>query len=129
MERQLTNLINSSHIQYSSSPCAFATFVIPKRDTPEMHLVTNYQALRKATIKNHYPLPQIEELLDTLQVAKWFTKLYLTTVYHQVRTYLDDVWKTMFKTKFCLFEWKVMPFSLTNTPTTFKRLINDIFRA
>jgi hypothetical protein len=59
-----------------------------------MHLVTNYRALKKYTIKNRYPLPQIEELLDTLQEAKWFTKLYLTTEYHQSRTDLDDVWKT-----------------------------------
>jgi hypothetical protein len=52
MERQLTDLINSSHIQPSSSPCPSATFVIPKRDTSKMHLVTNYGALNKATIKN-----------------------------------------------------------------------------
>jgi hypothetical protein len=80
-------------------------------------------------MKNHYPLPRIEELLDTLQGAKLFTKLDLTNGYHQVRTNLDDVWQTTFKTKFGLFEWKVMPFGLTNTQTTFMRLINDIFRA
>jgi len=49
-----------------------------------MHLVTDYQALNKATVKNHYTLPRIEELLDTLQGAKWFTKLDLTVGYHQV---------------------------------------------
>jgi hypothetical protein len=129
MERQLTDLINSGHIQPSSSPCASAAFVIPKRDTSKMRLVTNYRALNKATIKNRYPLPQIEELLDTLQGAKWFTKLDLTAAYHQVRMNPDDVWKTTFKTKFGLFEWKVIPFGLTNAPTTFMRLINDIFRA
>jgi hypothetical protein len=84
MERQLTDLINFGHIQPSSSPCASAAFVIPKRDTLEMCLVTDYQALNKATIKNCYPLPRIEELLDTLQGDKWFTKLDLTVGYHQV---------------------------------------------
>jgi hypothetical protein len=128
MERKLTDLINSGHIQPSSSPCAYAAFVIPKRDTSEMRLVTDYRALNKSIIKNHYPLPRIEEILDTLQGAKWFTKLDLTTSYHQVRMNPDDVWKTTFKTKFGLFEWKVMPFDLTNAPTTFMRLINDIFR-
>jgi hypothetical protein len=68
-----------------------------------MHLVTDYRALNKATIKKHYPLPQIEELLDTLQGAKWFTKLDLTSDYHQVRMNSDDVWKTTFQTKFGLF--------------------------
>jgi hypothetical protein len=128
MEKQLTDLINSSHIQPSTTPCASAAIVIPKRDTSEMRLVTDYRALNKATIKNRYPLPRIEELLDTLQGAKWFTKLDLTTGYHQVRMNPNDVWKTAFKTKFGLYEWKVMPFGLTNAPTTFMRLINDIFR-
>jgi hypothetical protein len=94
-----------------------------------MHLVTDYRALNKVTIKNRYPLPQIEELLDTLQGSKWFTKLDLIVGYHQAQMNLDDVWKTTFKTKFGLFEWKVVPFDLTNAPDTFMRLINDIFRA
>jgi hypothetical protein len=128
MERQLTDLINFGHIQPSYSPCASTAFVIPKRDTSEISLVTDYRALNKDTIKNSYPLPRIEELLDTLQGAKWFTKLDLTVGYHQVRMNPDDVWKTTFKTKFGLFEWKVMPFSLTNAPTTFMSLINDIFK-
>ena len=93
-----------------------------------MRLVTNYRALNKATVKNRYPLPRIEELLDTLQGEKWFTKLDLTASYHQVRMNSDDVWKTTFKTKFGLYEWKFMPFSLNNAPATFMRLINDIFR-
>jgi hypothetical protein len=84
MERQLTDLINSGHIQPSSSPYASTAFFIPKRDTSEMCLVTDYQALNKATIKKRYPLPWIEELLDTFQGAKWFTKLDLTPGYHQV---------------------------------------------
>ena len=66
MEKQLTELINFSHIQTSSSSCAFATFVSLKLDTPDMCLVTDYRDLNKATIKNCYTLPEIEELLDTL---------------------------------------------------------------
>ena len=93
-----------------------------------MHHVPIYRSLNKSIVKNHYPLPKIEKLLDTLQGAKWFTKLVLTAGYHQVQMNLDDVWKTTFKTKFRLYEWKVMPFGLTNTPATFMRLINDIFR-
>ena len=57
MEKQLTELINSGHIQPSSSPCTSPAFFIPKRDTLDMRLVTDYRALNKATIKNHYPLP------------------------------------------------------------------------
>ena len=91
-----------------------------------MCLVTDYRALNKATVKNRYPLPRIEELLDTLQGAKWFTKLDLTASYHQVQMNPDDVWNTTFKTKFGLYEWKVMPFGLTNATTMFMWLINDV---
>jgi hypothetical protein len=129
MERQLTDLINSGHIQPSSSPCASVAFVIPKRGTLEMRVVSNYRALNKSTIKKCYPLPRIEELLDTLQGAKWFMKLDLTADYHQARMNPYDVWKIVFKTKFGLFEWKFMPFGLTNVPATFMSLINGIFRA
>ena len=93
-----------------------------------MRLDTDYWALNKATVKNHYPLPRIQELLDTLQGAKWFTKLDLIAGYYQVRMNPNDVWKTAFKTKCGLYEWKAMPFGLTNAPATFMRLINDIFR-
>ena len=93
-----------------------------------MRLVPDYRSLNKATVKKRYRLPRNEELFDTLQGAKWFTKLDLTAGYHQVRINPDDVWKTTFKTKFSLYEWKAMPFGLTNAPTTFMRLINGIFR-
>jgi hypothetical protein len=67
-------------------------------------------------------------LLDQLKGAKYFTKTDLTAGYHQVCMASPDTWKTTFKTRFGLYEWMVIPFGLTNTPATFQRLINDIFR-
>ena len=90
-------------------------------------MVTNYRVLNKATIKNCYPLPCIEDLLDHLQSAKFFTKMDLIVVDHQVIMNAIDTWKTIFTTKLGLYEWMVIPFGLTNDSTTFMHLINDIF--
>ncbi|WP_369124416.1 reverse transcriptase family protein, partial [Actinobacillus pleuropneumoniae] len=73
-------------------------------------------------------MPQIDELLDQMKGAKYFSKIDLKSGYHQVPIEPSDVWKTAFKAKEGLFEWLVMPFRLTNAPTTFMRLMDDILR-
>ena len=83
---------------------------------------------KKVTVENHYPLPRIYDLLDQLKNAIYFTKLDLRSGYHQVRIAEQVVWKTAFKTKQGLFEWMVMPFRVCNAPTTFMRVMNDLFR-
>ena len=128
IECQIDELLTSGHIQPSSSPCASPTFIIPKKDTFEWRLVTDYRALNKVTVKNHYTLPLIDDLLDHLHGACFFTKMDLTTSYHQVRMHATNTWKNDFKTNFGLFEWLVMSFGVTNALATFMRFINDIFR-
>jgi hypothetical protein len=128
IEREIGQLLDFGHIQPSSSPCASPTFIIPKKDTSEWRLVTDYRALNKATIKNRYPLPWIKDLLDHMQGASFFTNTDMDSGYHLVCMQHSDIWKTTFKTKFGLYEWLAMPFGLTNAPATFMHLINDIFR-
>ncbi len=93
-----------------------------------MRLCMDYRALNKITLKGKYPLPIIEDLLDQLAGAKYFSRIDLRSGYHQIRIAEDDIEKTAFRTRYGSFEWLVMSFGLTGTPRTFSRLGNDLFR-
>ena len=86
----------------------------------------DYQDLNKISVKNRYPLPRIDELINNLKGTKLFTKIDLKSGHHQIPIEPTNVWKIIFKTNEGLFEWLVMPFGLTNAPTTFMRYMDDL---
>ena len=110
--------LKTGFIWPSKSP-AGAPILFDKKPDGSLRLCVDYRGLNNLTIKNRYPLPLIGESLDRLGRAKRFTQLDLTSAYHQMRIKEGDKWKTVFRTRYGHFKYQVMPFELSNTPTSF----------
>jgi hypothetical protein len=85
----------------------------------------DYRALNDITVKDRHPLPRIEESLNQIRGARYFTKIDLRRYFNQIRIQEGDEWKTAFRSRYGLFEFLVMPFGLTNAPATAQRFMND----
>ncbi|XDV45359.1 hypothetical protein PO909_013473 [Leuciscus waleckii] len=118
--------MDSKVIRESSSPYA-SPIVLVQKKTGELRMCVDYRQLNAKTRKDAYPLPRIEESLDALSGAQWFSTLDLASGYNQVAVAESDKPKTAFCTPFGLFEFERMPFGLCNAPGTFQRLMERIF--
>ncbi|GBG80606.1 hypothetical protein CBR_g31066 [Chara braunii] len=124
---QLDDLIEKGWIRPSSSPYGAPVLFVWKKNT-DVQLCIDYCKLNAQTIKNVGPLPRIDDLLERLGGAKFFSKLDLKSGYHRLEIRQEDRYKTAFKTRYGHFESLVMPFGLTNAPTRFQAAMTTEFR-
>lgn len=127
VKTHIQQLLEAGIVRSSSSPYSSPIVVVQKKGG-DMRLCVDYRLLNAKTRKDAYPLPRIEESLDALTGAKWFSTLDLASGYNQVPVAEVDKDKTAFCTPFGLFEFNRMPFGLCNAPSTFQRLMERIFR-
>ena len=127
IKAQVAKLLSQQRIEPSSSPYGSPVIFVQKKDG-SLRMCVDYRRVNALTRKSKYPLPRIDELIDQLHGARYFTSMDLQAGYYQIRIAPADVEKTAFRTPYGLYQFRVLPFGLTNAPATFQRAMNDIFR-
>jgi hypothetical protein len=126
LKKWIDELLEKGYIRPSTSPWAAPVLFVEKKDGTK-RMCIDYISLNELTVKNKYPLPRIEDMFDQLRAASVFSKIDLRSGYHQLRIWPSDIPKTIFITKYGLYEFTVMSFGLTNAPAYFMYLMNSVF--
>jgi hypothetical protein len=127
VKNQVQDLLKKGLVRENLSPCGVPTILIPKKDGG-WRMYTDSRAIKNITIKYIFHLPRMDDLMDYLSGASYFSNIDLKSGYHRIRMREGYEWKTTFKTNEGLYEWLVMSFGLTNTPSTFMRLMNEVLK-
>lgn len=127
LDEWLKEKLAKGWIRKSTSSAGSPILFVPKPNG-KLRLVVDYRRLNEVTIKNRYPLPNIEESQDRLTGADWFTKIDLRDAFYAIRMAKGEEYKTAFRTRYGLYEFLVMPMGLTNAPASCQDLVNETLR-
>ena len=127
IEKQVKAMLEQNLIEHSTSPYGAPVLLVKKPDKTWRFCV-DYRALNAITIKNSHALPRIDDFLDSIQGAKFFSSMDLLQGFYQLPLQESDKAKTAFKTNFGHFQFRVVSMGLSNAPSVFQRIMNDIFK-
>lgn len=128
VKEHLKEMLDQGFIRESHSPYGAPVLFALKPGETKRRFCVDYRDLNKITVKDRYPIPRVDDLIEQLHGAKYFTKIDLRSGYFQVRIDPNDIEKTAFVTRYGQYEFLVLPFGLTAAPSTFVAIMNDVFK-
>jgi Reverse transcriptase (RNA-dependent DNA polymerase) len=126
LRKQLKEMLLRGHIQPSTSPYASSILFVRKADG-KLRMCIDFRGLNQITVKNRCPIPNIDELRERLAGATVFSKIDLREGFYNLRVQPQDCHKTAFKCRYGLYEFRVVPMGLSNSPAAFQAMMNRIF--
>ena len=127
IRKQVKALLDKGLIRESLIPCVVPIVLAPKKGG-EWWMCTDSRTINKITIRYRFPLAWMDDMMDCLSGEAYFSKIDLKSGYHQIQIQEGDKWKIVCRMNEGLYKWPIMPFGLSNAPSTLMRLMNEMLK-